>query len=104
MFHDLDLTKPVPDDVECVVCEQVTDELCEGDYAAIVDKSDNTWEGLYLVSWRRLGWELVPTGSGGICESVDEYTDSGDSGCYRIGVLGHFLKDKIDKNGDVVER
>lgn len=97
MFRDLDLSKPAPDDVTCVVCEQVTGELCEGDILKVFSNNDNyTFDVAIWYSQGKLQWMA---GSGRCDDTLSGLL--GHPGC-RIERLSHHLthhpeKEKIRK-------
>ncbi|MBW2093298.1 MAG: hypothetical protein JRI80_00280 [Deltaproteobacteria bacterium] len=49
MLRDLD-PENIPDDVRCIVCEQVTDEFCQGDLLTTSDDCDCSI-GVQMLEW-----------------------------------------------------
>jgi len=92
-FSDLDLTKPIPDEVQCVVCRMVTDELCEGDIVSV----DNEWFG--AIGYCRWGsfYYVEGRGTGQVPLWTENYTPD------ITPIDQHILTHRVE-NGEVVER
>jgi len=92
LLCDLDLTKPIPKEVNCVIAYMVTAELCEGDYADV--------DGIVrIVRWDDAHKAVVLSDTDGELILWDETIFDGPP----IEHLGHQLTHRIER-GEAVER